>query len=39
VSFPQLVEIMVASDHDLAKQERVLRAAGHGGTARGAANR
>ena len=39
VSFPQLVEMMVANDHDLAKQERVLRAAGHAGTARGAANR
>src|ERR1700724_2508100 len=29
VSFPQLVAMMVASDHDLAKQERVLLDAGH----------
>ena len=39
VSFPQLVAMMVASDHELAKQERVLLEAGHAGAARGAANR
>ncbi len=29
VSFPQLVEMMVASDHELARQERMLVDAGH----------
>jgi GDPmannose 4,6-dehydratase len=37
VSFPQLVEMMVASDHALARQERLLHDAGHAGAARGAA--
>jgi len=39
VSFPELVAMMVDSDHDLAKQERVLLDAGHAGASRGAAHR
>jgi len=39
VSFPELVAMMVDSDHDLAKQERVLLDAGHTGASRGAAHR
>jgi GDPmannose 4,6-dehydratase len=39
VSFRQLVEMMVASDHDLARQERILFDAGHVTATRGAAHR